>query len=58
MKVKIIFKEDSPWGKIEEIFDNVVEVHYGYESAIKDVQVAIEPYGTYRIKFIKEIIIL
>ena len=58
MKVKIVFNKDYPFGEKEEIFDDVVEVHYCYPSFIKGPQTAIEQKTTGQTffnKYIKEL---
>lgn len=32
MDVRIKYKEDSPWGAVEEVRHNVTEIHYLYDS--------------------------
>jgi hypothetical protein len=42
MKVKIYFKEDSPYGEIIEVLENITEIHYNYPSHGHEVRVAFE----------------
>lgn len=57
--VRIVFKETSPFGKVEETRNNVTEIHYGYDSFGKKDSVAFVSDihltgGTLKIDYIEE----